>query len=79
VFQWLHSRPIRRTRPEVIELVERALITGGDSAWDDFISIKIMDPELEVVRQKCSNANLEPKKVFEETLREILAQLRTTN
>jgi hypothetical protein len=57
--------------------MEQALITGGDPAWDDFISIKILDTELEAVRQKCSNVNLEPKKVFDETLRQILAQLKT--
>lgn len=73
VFRWLRSRPIMRTRPEVIELKEQALISGGDPAWDDFISIEILDRELEAVRQKCSNVNLEPKKVFDETLRQILA------
>ena len=79
MFRLLQRRPIRRTRPEVIELIEQALITGGDPAWDDFISIEILDRELEAVRQKCSNVNLEPKKVFDETLRQILAQLKATN
>ena len=79
MFRWLRSRPIGRTRPEVIELIEQALIAGGDPAWDDFISIEILDPELEAVRQKCSTVNLEPKKVFDDTLYQILAQLKTTS
>jgi hypothetical protein len=27
--------------------------TGDQWAWDDFISIRLSDPELEAVRQKC--------------------------
>jgi hypothetical protein len=75
-FAWVNKRRIKRTRREVIDLIERALITGGDDAWDDFVSIKILDSDLEAVRQKCSIVNLQPKKAFDETLRQILAELR---
>jgi hypothetical protein len=79
LFWWIHHRPIRRTRPEVIDLIKRALITGGDPAWDEFVSVKILDPELEAVRQKCSSVTLEPKQTFDKTLRQILGELQTSD
>jgi hypothetical protein len=79
LFWWLNSRPVERTRSEVIDLIERALVTGGDSAWDNFVSVRIVDPSLEAVRRKCSAVNLESKQTFNETLRQIHAELQMSN
>ena len=60
-------------------MMERALISGGDSAWDNFVCVRIADPELEAVRQQCSDVNVEPPQIFNEKLRQILAELRKSN
>ena len=72
------DRPMRRTRGEVISILESALISGGDSGFDDFVSVPIVDSELESIRRKCSDVTLAPKKVFDDTLRAALAELRAS-
>jgi len=42
----LLNRPVRRTRTEVISILESALISGGDCGFDDFVSVPVVDPEL---------------------------------
>lgn len=69
-------RPMRRTRAEVIDILESALATGGDERYDDFISIRIDEPELESIRLRCFDVTLAPKNVFENTLRQLLDRLR---
>ena len=42
-----------RSPEEVIELLETILKrTISDLDWDDFISVKVIDPELEKVRER---------------------------
>ena len=69
-------RRVRRTRTEVISILESALISGGDCDFDDFVSVPIVEPDLEAIRLKCSDVTLAPKNVFEDTLRAALAELR---
>lgn len=70
------SRSVLRTRNEVISILESALISGGDSDFDDFVSVPIADPELESIRLMCSEVILAPKGVFEHRLQAALAELR---
>jgi len=72
----IFNRPVRRTRAEVTEILESALITQGDDAFDDFVSVPILDPNLEAIRRKCIEVVLAPKSEFDETLRAALADLR---
>lgn len=72
----LRSRRVHRTRAGVIGILERGLATGGDSQWDDFVSVRIAEPELEAVRLRCLEVNLAPKAAFEQTLRKVIAELR---
>ncbi|HEY6070661.1 MAG TPA: hypothetical protein VIU85_04730 [Chthoniobacterales bacterium] len=45
---------MKRTPEEVANTIEAFANGGGDQwAWDDFISIRLSDPGLEAVRQKC--------------------------
>jgi hypothetical protein len=74
--QMIFGRPVARTRDNVIQILERALETGGDSACDDFVSIKISDPELESARLKCLDVVLAPEDIFQKTLRALIAELR---
>ena len=75
----LHNRPVRRTRVEVIKLLEQAMVTGGDDSWDDLVSVRIADPELESVRRKCQALELAPKDVFDHTLLNLIEELRKPN
>ncbi|MCU1285291.1 MAG: hypothetical protein JWO13_1641 [Acidobacteriales bacterium] len=75
IFGWLNHRPVKRSRSEVRAFIESALVIGGGSAWDDFVSIRISDPALESIRLQCLNVNLSPKSDFDETLRRILSEL----
>lgn len=68
--------PRHRTRSEVIGILESALVTNGDSAFDDFIHVAISDPELEAIRLVCLDVSLAPTPLFNETLTAALAQLR---
>jgi hypothetical protein len=72
----IFGRPAARTRDDVIHILERALETGGDSAFDDFVSIKISDPELESARLKCLDVVLAPEDTFQKTLRALTAERR---
>jgi hypothetical protein len=76
LFRWMRW-PVRRTRTGVIKLIKSALETGGDSKWDDFVSVKIADPELETIRRRCLEVNLAPKAQFEATLNAILSELKS--
>ena len=45
---------MKRTPEEVANTIEGFVSGTGDQwAWDDFISIRLSDPALEAVRQKC--------------------------
>ena len=45
---------MKRTPEEVANIIEGFVNGTGDQwAWDDFISIRLSDPGLEAVRQKC--------------------------
>ena len=48
-------KEIQMTKKEIADLIE-AFIDGrsGDWDWDDFISIKQSDPEIESIRSKCA-------------------------
>ena len=46
--------PMKRTRQQVAETIEAFVNgTGRQWDWDGFISIRLDDPDLEAVRQKC--------------------------
>jgi hypothetical protein len=46
--------PMKRTRQEVADTIEGFVNgTGRQWDWDGFTSIRIDDPELEAIRQKC--------------------------
>ena len=50
------DRGINLTREEVASEIETFLDgSGGTWDWDDFLSIKISDPELEAIRQRCAD------------------------
>ena len=68
-------RPIERTRDQVRSILENVLVTQGDMEWDDFISIRIKDPELENIRLKCQDVNFENRPIFEQVVRECIADL----
>ena len=74
----LTRRPVQRSRMEVIKMIKSALETGGDSEWDDFVSVRIADPELETIRLRCLQVNLAPKAQFDATLHAILVELRAS-
>lgn len=76
LFRWIR-RPVQRTRTEVIKMIEGALENGGDSEWDNFLSVKIADPELETIRRRCLGVNLAPKAEFDRTLHTILSELKS--
>jgi hypothetical protein len=45
---------MKRASEEIANTIEGFVSGKGDQwAWDDFISIRLSDPELEAVRQKC--------------------------
>ncbi len=73
---WLNRRPVHRTREQVIAYLEGGLRAGGESSWDDFVSVRIAEPELEAVRLKCLDVNLSSQAIFEQTLKSLLADLR---
>jgi hypothetical protein len=77
VFIWANRRPVHRTRQEVINFLRGGLQSGGDSSWDDFVSVRIAEPELEAVRVKCFEVNLSPEAIFEATLQSLLSELTT--
>ena len=50
--KWLEG--VKRTREEVANTIEDFITgSGGPWDWDDFISIKLKDPELEKIRLTC--------------------------
>ena len=57
-------------------MIQSALETGGDSKWDDFVSVRIADPELDTIRRRCLEVNLAPEAQFDATLRAILSELK---
>ena len=75
LFRW-NMLPVQRTRTEVIKVIQSALETGGDSKWDDFVSVRIADPELDTIRRRCLEVNLAPEAQFDATLRAILSELK---
>ena len=76
LFRWIR-RPVQRTRTEVIKMIKSAVETGGDSKWDDFVSVRIADPELETIRRRCLEVNLAPKAEFNARLHAILSELKS--
>lgn len=47
-------RLMKRTPEEVANTIEGFANGSGDQwAWDEFISLRIDDPDLEAIRQKC--------------------------
>ena len=57
---------MKRTREQVAETIEGFVNgTGNQWDWDGFISIRIDDPELEKIRQRCISVRNEfpPDKV----------------
>ena len=45
---------IRHTKAEVADIIEQFLDDSGDRwAWDDFTSIRIVDPQLDAIRLRC--------------------------
>jgi hypothetical protein len=79
LFKHKVSRSLHRTRSEVVNILESALATGGGDDFDDFVSLKIAEPELESIRQRCLDTIFAPKDVFENTLRQLITQLRAQN
>jgi hypothetical protein len=77
LIRWVR-RPVQRSRTEVIHFIECALKTGGDSNWDDFVSVRIADPELETIRLKCLDVNFAPEAQFNATLQSILSELKAS-
>lgn len=51
---------------------------GGEWDWDDFTSIPITDPALELIRKQASSVELPLTDQGEATLRRLLAQVRAT-
>jgi hypothetical protein len=46
---------VTRTKQEVGDIIERFINgTGGEWDWDDFCSHRIADPDLDLIRGKCS-------------------------
>lgn len=44
----------RLTKAEVANIIEHFVDgTGGGWDWDDFTSVRIEDPELDAIRQRC--------------------------
>ncbi len=70
------QRPVRRTRAEVADLLEReADGRGRDAEWDDFVCVPIADPELEAMRAAIVGAE-EAASLPSEQLRAYVRQLR---
>ena len=47
--------PMKRTSEEVVSyLCEFIDGTGGERDWDDFVSIRIADPQLDSIRERAS-------------------------
>jgi hypothetical protein len=45
----------RYSKAEVADIIERFLNGGGGTwEWDDFISLRIEDPELDAIRARCN-------------------------
>ena len=45
---------VEYTKAEVADIIEQFLDgTGGRWDWDDFTSVKIVDPELDAIRMRC--------------------------
>ena len=77
---------MKRTREQVASTIE-GFVNGGDNQWDwdGFISIRIDDPELEKIRQRCISVRDEfpPEKVTDycspagmEVLRKLADELK---
>jgi hypothetical protein len=83
---WIENVADRYTKAEVADIIERFLDGGGGAwDWDDFLSIRIADPELDGVRQRCIATRDETYRNqwcgpagFAE-LRRIVAQLRSAS
>ncbi len=83
---WNKSKKDPWTREELADLIEKFLDgTGGQWDWDDFTSIKLRDPDLERIRERCvAIANDYPSNKRTEycspqglkVLRSIVAELR---
>ncbi len=78
---------MKRTREEVANAIDGFVNgTGRQWDWDGFTSIRIDDPELEAIRQRCISARDEfpPEKTSDycspagmEAMREMVSELRT--
>ena len=45
---------VKYTKAEVADIIEQFLDgTGGRWDWDDFTSVKIVDPDLDTIRVRC--------------------------
>ncbi len=51
----LGRRGVERTPEEVAEIIERFVAgTASDWEWDDFISVRIRNPQLETIARRCA-------------------------
>ena len=56
----LPPRPHDLTREDVANEIEKFLkAEGGRFDWDDFCTFRIVDPELDRIRQRCANLDEE--------------------
>ena len=71
----IFSRPVQRSRAEVVNLIDRYLDGAvSDDEWDDFICVPIADPRLDRIRSEWLEASGDPhqERAFLTALREEL-------
>jgi len=70
------SRPTKRSASEVETYLTDFLEDKGNAfAWDDFISARIVDPELEAIRQRAANIELPLDKAGSLIIQHLLLEL----
>jgi len=71
------SKPIDRSAQAVLEIIEDFINDeGGPYDWDDFISIKISDPQLENIRKQAANIHLPLTEEGCETLKYLRSKVK---
>ena len=80
---------MKMTREEVLKTIETFISgTGGKWDWDDFISIRLQNAELDTVRKRCFSVrdefpNMDPHEYCNEegmkVLRDLAGALRTSS
>jgi hypothetical protein len=72
----LLSKPMRRRRSEVADLLQRRLDNlVGDAEWDEFTCVPISDPQLEAIRSDVTRLENDGKR-NDDSLRWYIRQLR---